>query len=85
MDEIRQKIRRYILKNCLFTEDEAALSNDDSFLEKGIVDSTGMLELIAFMGDRFHISIEDAELIPANMDSVNRVASFIHRKQSGGH
>ena len=44
-----------------------------------------MLELIAFMGDRFHISIEDAELIPANMDSVNRVASFIHRKQSGGH
>ncbi len=65
----------------MFTEDETALSNEDSFLEKGIIDSTGMLELIAFIGDGFHITMEDDELIPDNLDSVNRVASFIQRKK----
>ena len=81
MEEAREKIRKYILENFLFTEDETALSNDDSFLEKGIIDSTGMLELIAFLGDGFQITLEDDELIPDNLDSVNRVAAFIQRKK----
>ena len=81
MEEAREKIRKYILENFMFTDDETALSNDDSFLEKGIVDSTGMLELIAFIGDEFQITLEDDELIPDNLDSVNRVAAFIQRKK----
>ena len=81
MEEARGKIRKYILENFMFTDDEAALSNDDSFLEKGIIDSTGMLELIAFIGDEFQITLEDDELIPDNLDSVNRVAAFIQRKK----
>jgi acyl carrier protein len=81
MEEARGKIRKYILENFMFTDDEAALSNDDSFLEKGIVDSTGMLELIAFIGDGFQITLEDDELIPDNLDNVNRVAAFIQRKK----
>ena len=83
MEEAREKIRKYILENFLFTEDETALSNDDSFLEKGIIDSTGMLELIAFLGDGFQITLEDDELIPDNLDGVNRVAAFIQRKKVG--
>ena len=83
MEEARGKIRKYILENFMFTDDEAALSNDDSFLEKGIIDSTGMLELIAFIGDGFQITIEDDELIPDNLDNVNRVAAFIQRKKGG--
>ena len=81
MEEARGKIRKYILENFMFTEDETALSNDDSLLEKGIIDSTGMLELIAFIGDEFQITLEDDELIPDNLDSVNRVAAFIQRKK----
>jgi len=84
MEEASGKIRKHILENFMFTEDETALSNDDSFLEKGVIDSTGMLELIAFIGDGFQITIEDDELIPDNFDSVNRVAAFIQRKK-GGH
>lgn len=83
MEEARGKIRKHILENFMFTEDETALSNDDSFLEQGIIDSTGMLELIAFIGDGFQITIEDDELIPDNLDSVNRVAAFIQRKKGG--
>ena len=83
MEEARGKIRKYILENFMFTDDEAALSNDDSFLEKGIIDSTGMLELIAFIGDGFQITLEDDELIPDNLDNVNRVAAFIQRKKGG--
>jgi len=83
MEEARGRIRKYILENFLFTDDEAALSNDDSFLEKGIIDSTGMLELIAFIGDGFQVTLEDDELIPDNLDNVNRVAAFIQRKKGG--
>jgi acyl carrier protein len=83
MEEARGKIRKYILENFMFTDDEAALSNDDSFLEKGIIDSTGMLELIAFIGDGFQVTLEDDELIPDNLDNVNRVAAFIQRKKGG--
>jgi acyl carrier protein len=83
MEEARGRIRKYILENFMFTDDEAALSNDDSFLEKGIIDSTGMLELIAFIGDGFQITLEDDELIPDNLDNVNRVAAFIQRKKGG--
>jgi acyl carrier protein len=83
MEEARGKIRKYILENFMFTDDETALSNDDSFLEKGIIDSTGMLELIAFIGDGFQVTLEDDELIPDNLDNVNRVAAFIQRKKGG--
>lgn len=83
MEETITKVRKFILENFLFTDDEAALCNDDSFLEKGIIDSTGMLELMAFIGDEFHITIEDDEIIPDNLDSVDCVASFILRKKSG--
>jgi len=82
MDETIDKIRKFVLENFLFTDDEKVLSNDDSFLEKGIIDSTGMLELIAFIGDGFQITVEDDELIPDNLDSVLKVSSYIKRKQS---
>jgi acyl carrier protein len=74
-------IRQFILDNYFFANDDLLLDNDDSFLEKSIVDSTGMLELIAFIGSEFGIHVEDDEIIPDNLDSVHKVASFIHRKR----
>lgn len=81
MEESIIKIRKYILKNFLFSDDETQLFNDTSFLKEGIIDSTGILELITFISDDFSITFEDDEIIPDNLDSVNAVASFISRKQ----
>ena len=76
------KIRGYILENFLFTDDQSALSNSDSFLEKGLVDSTGILEIITFIEDDFNLSVEDEEMVPENLDSVDNIIAFITKKQS---
>jgi acyl carrier protein len=75
-------IRAFIFENFLFDADESALQNDDSFLEKGIIDSTGVLELVEWLEETFGIKIEDEELIPENLDSVNLLAAFVDRKKS---
>lgn len=75
-------IRQYILENLLFTADESALQNDSSFLDEGIIDSTGVLEIILFIEETFDIKVNDDEMLPANLDSVNNVAAFVKRKQT---
>lgn len=77
----RDTIRRYILENYLFTEDASALADDISFLESGIIDSTGMMEVIFFLEENFSIRVEDEEMIPENLDSVNNLLRYIERKQ----
>ena len=77
---VKEKIRKFIFDNFIFTDEEDALMNDDSFLDKGILDSTGILEVIYFLEDEFKISVEDDELIPENLDSVDNIAAFINRK-----
>jgi acyl carrier protein len=74
------KIRNYILENYLFTDDQSALDNNDSFLDKGILDSTGILEVIYFLEDDFGIKIEDEEMIPENLDSINNIVAFLKSK-----
>lgn len=82
-ENVAEEIRRFVINSFLFGKDGADLSNDDSFLEKGIVDSTGILELIGFLEERFQIKVADEELLPENLDSVNRVATFVDRKRAG--
>ncbi len=84
MEQITIQVRNFIFENFIFSDDQSLLDNEASFLEEGIVDSSGMIELIAFIGDEFHISIEDDELIPDNLDSVDKIVSFIQRKQKDG-
>lgn len=74
------KIRDFILKNYLFTDDPKALGDDDSFMQKGIIDSTGVLEVIEFLRVEFGVRVEDDEMVPDNLDSVNRIAAFVARK-----
>ena len=81
MDEIIKKIRAFIFDNFLFDADDDELGNDDSFLEQGIIDSTGVLELVEWLEDEFDITVDDEELIPENLDSVNSLAAFISRKK----
>ena len=80
--EIREEIREYIIYNSLNGFSDGDLDYDDSFLEKGIIDSTGVLELISFVEDKYCINVEDEELIPDNFDSVNRLAAYITSKSS---
>jgi len=77
-----QQLRNYILENFLFTNDQSVLSNNDSFLNKGILDSTGILELIYFLEDEFGIKVEDDEMIPENLDSIVNLVAFINQKTS---
>lgn len=77
--EVSAQIRKFMIENFLF-EDNGNLYEDTSFLENGIIDSTGVLELIAFLEKTFGISIEDQEIVAENLDSIGRVAAYVHRK-----
>lgn len=77
---VEATIRNYILENYLFTDDQSMLGSEDSFLQKNILDSTGMLEVIYFLEDEFGIKVQDDEMVPENLDSVNRIAAFLARK-----
>ncbi len=80
-DNIHEQVRKFILQNYLFTEDTSQLSFEDSLLGRGIVDSTGMLEMILFIEEQLGVTIEDSEMIPANFDSVNQIAAFVQSKR----
>ena len=67
------------IENYLFGRDDR-LGNDDSFLDNGIIDSTGILELVLFLQKTYDIEIYDEELIPENLDSLNRLAKFVQSK-----
>ena len=77
-----QQIRNYVLENYLFTDDQTALDNNDSFLEKGILDSTGILEVIYFLEDEFQIKVDDEDMVPENLDSINRIVAYLGRKMN---
>jgi len=76
------KVREFVVENFLFGDGES-LREDTSFMEEGIIDSTGILELVFFLEESFSISVEDDELIPENMDSLASIAGFISRKLNG--
>ena len=76
----RQRVKRYILENFLFTDDESAFADADSLIRAGIVDSTGIHELVMFIEESFGLSIAPEEMIPANFDSILAVDAFIGRK-----
>lgn len=79
---MRDEIREFIFKNFLFDDAADALDDNDSFLDKGIIDSTGMLELVAFLEEKYGLRLEDDELVPENLDSVARLVEFISRKKA---
>jgi acyl carrier protein len=79
MPSIEQELRRFVADNFPFGQVDD-LSDDDSFLDRGIVDSTGVLELVAFLEERYGITIEDQELVPSNLDSISSLTRFLERK-----
>ena len=80
MSNTTSELREFVTENFLFGQ-EIALADDDSFLEQGIIDSTGVLELVTFIEDRYRIAVDDAELVPDNLDSIERLVRFIQSKR----
>lgn len=81
MTEIKQQVRAFITTN-FYVPDSMALADDTSLIEHGVIDSTGVLEVITFIEDTFGITIEDKEMLPDNLDSIDRISGFILRKQA---
>lgn len=79
MSETRDKIRAFIMENFLFGNDQG-LNDDTSFLDEGIIDSTGILELVSFLEEEFDISVEDDEILPENLDSITNVTAYLEKK-----
>ena len=77
---VHEIIRSFVIETFIFDDNPQTLDNTQSFLETGVIDSTGMLELVSFIEEKFNIKIEDDELIPDNLDSVNNVVNYIARK-----
>jgi acyl carrier protein len=78
---IEQKIRAFIVENFLFGESDDNLKDDDSLLENSIIDSTGVLELVAFLEETYGIELDDEEISPENLDSIANMSKFIANKQ----
>lgn len=81
---IESQIKDYIAMNLLFSSDGFNYPEDASFIEEGIVDSQGVMDLVFFVEENFKIQVQDTEIVPDNFDSVSKVAAFIQRKQAGG-
>ena len=79
MSDVKTKIKEFIIENFLFGNADG-LKDDTSFLEEGIIDSTGVLELVTFLEENFGIQVDDEELIPENLDSINNVSAYLERK-----
>jgi acyl carrier protein len=78
--EIEKNIREFIANNLLFSDNGFGYPDDASFLEEGIVDSAGVMELVAFTEDNLGVQIEDHEITPDNFDSVSKLAAYVRRK-----
>jgi acyl carrier protein len=80
--DIQAQVRGYILENLLFSSDAVELPNDASLLDRGIIDSTGVLEIVLFLEGEFGIQIKASEMLPENFDSVNNIVRFVQRLRS---
>ena len=80
-EQVAEKVEEYIRKNFVF-DDSAGPARDDSLLDTGVIDSTGVLELISYIEGTFGIAIEDEELTPDNLDSIDRITGFIESKRA---
>ena len=79
-DSVEGSIRDFVVGNFLFGDTGQTLGREDSFLEAGILDSTGVIELVVFLEESFNIAVANDELVPRNLDSVHRLVDFVQSK-----
>jgi acyl carrier protein len=79
--DTKQQVRAFITSN-FYVADPATLADDASLLDQGIIDSTGVLEIIMFLEDTFGFKVSDSEMVPENLDSIENIASFVARRRT---
>ena len=82
MSDLKLSIRKFVVDNFLFGQADG-LTDEVSFLEKGIIDSTGVLELVSHLEETYRIKVKHDELLPDNLDSINAVAAYLEKKLPG--
>ena len=80
MNDLKGQIRSFIIDNFLFGDD-AGLDDQISFLESGIVDSMGILEIVNFISEEFQVTVADEDLLPENLDSIDNIANYLSTRQ----
>ena len=80
-NQLKQELRSFIYETYFFGDDSEKFEDTDSFMEKGIIDSTGVLELTTFMEEKYELTVEDDEMVPANLDSIDNLVAYIQRKK----
>ncbi len=78
---VLQEIRNFIVENFLLGND-SGFDNGESLLESGVIDSTGIMHVVAFLEERFGIAVEDEDLVADNLESVARIAGYVERKKA---
>ncbi|UCE24584.1 MAG: acyl carrier protein [Candidatus Zixiibacteriota bacterium] len=79
-NDIKNRLKTFITETFLVGNENESLNDSDSFMQTGIIDSTGVLELASFIEQEYKFTIEDDEMTPGNLDSINNLANFISRK-----
>lgn len=79
-DELKDAVRRYLIENFVSAANAATLADDASFLAHGVIDSTGVLELVMFLEAAYGIHIADGEIVPENLDTLDNIARYVRRK-----
>ncbi len=82
--DVSSTLREFIKENFLISEEDNEMEDSASFLETGVVDSTGILEIVEFLEEKFEITIDDEELVPENLDSIENLTNFLNKKMEGG-
>ena len=81
MSEVENKVRTFIEENFLFRDDRMTMPDNESLLDAGLIDSTGILELVAFLESEFAIRMADADIVPDNLDSIRTIVAYVQTKQ----
>ena len=80
--QTREKVRGYILENLMFSSNDGDLADGASLLDRGIIDSTGVLEIVLYLEEEFQVKVKDSDMLPANFDSVDNIVGFVSRLQA---
>lgn len=81
--QIETELKQYILETFVYSEDDAELASDVHLFDNGIIDSTGVLELVGFLEEQYELEVADTEMLPENFETIAALTAFVQRKQNG--
>lgn len=83
MQDVQQRVKQFVVEN-FYVSDPSEVGDDTSLITTGLVDSTGMLEVIGFLESEFGIRIRDQEMVPDNLETIGRITAFVGKKRTAG-